>query len=94
MSYPQLEGNPLIRHAMSKITVDQTLYSKLNGLNCQLELCDNSGKTLGYFIPFEVYLKLVLEWAKLKYPPEEIERRLQEPGERTTAEVLARLNQL
>lgn len=88
---------------MSKVTVDQSLLSKLNGLNCQMQLCDASGKTLGFFIPaeefenlvrIEDYKKLVCEWAKLKYPAEELERIAREPGERTTAEVLARLNQL
>jgi hypothetical protein len=88
---------------MSKITVDQMLHSKLNGLKCQLQFCDASGKTLGFFVPIEEYNKfvraeeyekLVVEWAKLKYPPEELNRIAQEPGERTTAEVLARLNQL
>jgi hypothetical protein len=79
---------------MSKITVDQLLASKLNGLNTQLQFCDASGKTLGFFIPLEEYEKLVFEWVKIKYPPEELERIAQEPGERTTAEVLARLNQL
>ncbi len=87
---------------MSKVTVDQTLLSKLNGLNCQIQLCDASGKILGFFIPVEEFEKLVRiedyenlvrEWAKLKFPPEELERRAKEPGERTTAEVLARLSQ-
>lgn len=79
---------------MNKITVDPTLYSKLNGLNCQLQLCDASGKTLGFFVPFDEYEKLIMEWVKGKYPPEELERIAQEPEESTTAEVLARLNQL
>jgi hypothetical protein len=79
---------------MSKVIVDPILSSKLNGLNTQIQFCDASGKTLGFFIPFEEYEKLVIEWAKLRYPAEELERIAQEPGERTTAEVLARLNQL
>jgi hypothetical protein len=82
------------RFLMSKITVDQTLLSKLNGLKAQIQLCDASGKTLGFFIPFEEYEKLVYEWVKLRHPADELERIAQEPGERTTAEVLARLNQL
>ncbi len=79
---------------MSKVIVDPMLSSKLNGLNTHIQFCDASGKTLGFFIPLEEYEKLVIEWAKLRYPAAELERIAQEPGERTTAEVLARLNQL
>ena len=79
---------------MIRITVDQSLSSKLAGLNGQVELCDQAGNTLGFFLTWEEYKKFVCEWAKLKFPLEELERRAQEPEERTTAEVLARLNQL
>jgi hypothetical protein len=78
---------------MTKVTVDQTLRSKLNGFNGQIELCDEAGRTVGFFLTADEYKRLILEWAKLKYPAEELKRRYQEPGERSTAEVLARLIQ-
>ncbi len=78
---------------MTKVTVDQVLLSKLNGLNGQIELCDEAGQTVGFFLTANDYKRLILEWAKLKYPVEELNRRYQEPGERPTAEVLAHLLQ-
>ena len=38
---------------MTKVTVDQTLRSKL--LNGQVELCDEAGQTLGFFLTAEEY---------------------------------------
>src|ERR1700681_4766991 len=34
---------------MSRVVLDPQLRSKLNGLNEQLEICDEAGKTLGHF---------------------------------------------
>jgi hypothetical protein len=76
---------------MNKVIVDRTLRSKLDNLDVELELCDESGRTLGYFVPADQYDRSLYDWAKAQISDEELERRLQEPGGRTTAEVLARL---
>jgi hypothetical protein len=36
---------------MTRVTVDAATMAKLYGLNDLLEICDESGKTLGYFQP-------------------------------------------
>ena len=36
---------------MTKVTIDAETQAKLNGLNDFLEVCDESGRTLGYFFP-------------------------------------------
>ena len=36
---------------MSRITIDPQTLAKLNGLDSLLEFCDESGRTLGYFLP-------------------------------------------
>jgi hypothetical protein len=36
---------------MTKVTLDQTLRSRLNGLDSRLELCDEDGRTRAYLIP-------------------------------------------
>ena len=79
---------------MTRVTLDSTVQSKLHNLDQQLELCDENGQTLGYFLTAAQYEDLMREWAVLKFPAEELERRWNEPGERTTAEVLARLQGL
>ncbi len=79
---------------MTKVIADDALRTKLNGLNQQLEVCDESGRTLGYFLTVKDYERLMIEWAKAKYPPEELDRRSKQGGGRTTAEVLQRLRKL
>lgn len=78
---------------MTRITVDAASQSKLLNLDRQLGICNESGQTLGCFFTASQYEELMQEWAKLKFPEDELERRWNEPGERTTAEVLARLAQ-
>jgi hypothetical protein len=73
----------------SKVTGDPALRSTLKDLREPLEMCDEAGRTVGHFLPTEVYEHLSGEWAKLKYPLAELERRQQETGGRTTKEVLA-----
>ena len=77
---------------MTRVTLDSTVQSKLHNLDQQLELCNEAGQTLGYFLTVAQYEEMLHEWARLKFPEEELERRWNEPGERTTAEVLARLS--
>ena len=65
---------------MSKVILDQSLRAKLNGLNEQVELCDESGRTLGHFLPLKLYEKLVAANVKIPFSEEEIRRRRQEKG--------------
>ncbi len=56
---------------------------------------DDQGEVIGYFLTRADYERIMIEWAKLKYPLEELERRDREPGpRRTTAEILADLEKL
>ena len=55
---------------------------------------DERDKKLQGILTAEEYKHLFLELAKLKFSPEELERRFHEPNGHTTAEVLARLNRL
>ena len=77
---------------MSKVIVDETLRSRLNGLNEEIELCDESGRTLGHVLPVDAYKKLL--YASFENPPftaEEVERRRNEKGGRPLAEIWKRL---
>jgi hypothetical protein len=69
---------------MTKVTVDATLQGKLNNLTHPVELCDESGRLVGQFIPNLVEPRL---------DEEELERREREP-DFSTAEVLAHLEKL
>jgi hypothetical protein len=78
---------------MSRLTLDADLRAKLNGLNEQVELCDESGTIVGHFLPDDVYWKLVLAADRCPYTLEELERRRHETGGRTLAEIWKSLGQ-
>jgi hypothetical protein len=80
---------------MSKVVLDQTLRAKLNGLNEPLELCDETGRTVGHFLPAGAYQKLLYAAAEAAcpFPKEELERRQAESGGRSLADIWRRLGQ-
>ena len=81
---------------MGKITLDPQLKEKLNGLNEQLEVCDEMGKTVGHFLPAALYRDLVRAWARAEFSDAEIEQARQElrkEGGLTTAEAIALLQE-
>jgi hypothetical protein len=78
---------------MSRVVLDQQLRSKLRGLNDQVEICDESGKTVGRFLPESLYRELLLAWAKADLPEEALQQRRQEPRGRTLAETWTKLGQ-
>lgn len=78
---------------MSKLIIDQVLRSKLNGLNEQMELCDEAGQTVGHYLPADVYERLFYAALATECPhsAEELKRRHQETGGRPLAEIWKRL---
>ena len=75
---------------MGKVVLDSTMRSKLADLRYEIELCDESGTTVGYFVPPEWHRELYA-WANTLVSDEELERAAQEPGGRTLAEIMADL---
>jgi hypothetical protein len=78
---------------MSRIVVDSQLRRQLNGLNENVELCDESGTTIGHFVPESLYRELLLAWSKANLTEEELERRRKEPRGRTLTEIWQSLGQ-
>jgi hypothetical protein len=79
---------------MTRIIADRALKEKLGNLTEPAEICDDAGKTLGYFSPFvppghELYKKF-----KSELSDEQLDRIAQEPEEFTTDEVLKHLESL
>jgi hypothetical protein len=79
---------------MNRVLVDDAMRTTLGKLHSQAEFCDESGKVLGYFIPAEQDRQSLREWVHSRISDEELEKRDQEPGALTTAEVLKRLHEL
>jgi hypothetical protein len=72
---------------MNKIVLDDVLRSKLNGLDAQVEVCDELGKTVGRFLPEKEYMRLLYAIANEQTSDEELERISREPGGRPLAEI-------
>jgi hypothetical protein len=74
---------------MSRITVDESLHTKLKALSEPAEICDTSGRRLGWYCPSPA--------KPLPFSPrEELERIRQDPSHtegRTTEELLQWLEQ-
>jgi hypothetical protein len=83
---------------MSAITLDAELRARLSGLNEQLEVRDEAGRTVGHFVPQELYRQLLSSWGRAKFgDTADREQALQEvrtEGGLTTAEAVAHLEQL
>lgn len=76
---------------MTKLTADDQLGPSLRQLNQAVEVCDEQGTTLGHFLPKEQYFRLLYDRAKSEISDDELERRLNEPGGSTLAEIWERL---
>jgi hypothetical protein len=77
------------RTIMTKLTLDPQLRAKLNGLNEQIEVCDESGAIIGHFLPAAVYQKLLYAAAEAAcpYTKEELQKFQQQTGGRSLAEI-------
>jgi hypothetical protein len=78
---------------MERVVVEPQMRAQLQDGKRSLELCDDTGQTMGFFLPAAEFLHWQYEWARRNYSSDELDRREQESGGRTTAEVLARLKQ-
>jgi len=79
---------------MTRITVNEALLGQLGAGRREAELCDPTGRRVGYFLPDDVYRQLVCRWANAQVTDEELERCRNETDSYTTAEVLDRLRNL
>jgi hypothetical protein len=73
---------------MSKITLDKELRVRLNGLNEQVEVCDEDGKVVGRFLPEDQFRQLLYQAVEAACPhsQEERARRRAETGGKSLAD--------
>jgi hypothetical protein len=80
---------------MSRVILDADMKNKLGGLREQMELCDLDGRTMGRYLPEEIYQKFLYQLAESQCPAlsaEEIERRRSHRGPgKSLAEIVKRL---
>jgi hypothetical protein len=78
---------------MTKVYLDPETRSKLHDLVQSLELCDESGRTLGYFLPAQ-FDPAQYQSLDPNITEQELDQREKEQKRFTTAEVLAHLRAL
>jgi hypothetical protein len=78
---------------MGKVILDDALRAKLNGLNEEIELCDELGRTVGHFLPADVYNHILYSSDGCPYSEEELQKSLQEPGGQPLTEIWKTLGQ-
>lgn len=78
---------------MRKITLDAETRSKLSPGAEEIEICDERGTTLGYFVPPDEYRERFYAWAISLFDDDEIDRTPPGPGDMTTQEAIEYLAQ-
>ena len=71
---------------MVRVTIDETVCTRLGDLNSFLELCDVSGRVVGYFTPVDDPSQY--EGVDSPEDDDELDRRSREESERPLDEIL------
>ena len=77
---------------MTKVTLDDSIVSKIADLTEYTEFCDRSGKTVGYFLPAGGQTTDPYKGISSPFSDEELERRKREETWSTLAEIWQRLD--
>lgn len=77
---------------MTKVMIEDALVAKLITATEGVAVCNTSGRVLGYFIPAAEYDESQYAGITSPYSDEELERRENEPGGSTLAEIWQRLD--
>jgi hypothetical protein len=78
---------------MTRVVVEEATRAQLDGAKEPVELCDKTGKSIGLFLSEEQYWKLQLAADGCPFSYEEMQRRRQQKGGRTLAEIWRSLGQ-
>jgi hypothetical protein len=78
---------------MLKITVDDSLRSLLANFTTRIELCDESGRTVGFFVPAAEEQQRQYAWARHQFTDAEIDAARRESGGFTIEQILADLHE-
>ena len=83
---------------MSKLILDPALRAELSQMPGEVELCDEAGEAVGYFVPPGLFRTLLSAWVHAEFADEGDRAaaldEFRREGGASTAEVLAHLQQL
>jgi hypothetical protein len=76
---------------MKRLIVNPQWFGSFPDWENELEICDEAGRTLGYFLPPELHRRLRYAWAKQQFSNEEgaeARRELEQAGGLRTADAI------
>jgi hypothetical protein len=77
---------------MTKIVLDDArMVEKLDAIRDRSEICDSSGRVLGFYVPQSVGKGVYYKGLKSPVPKEELERRYREEQGRPLSELWSKL---
>jgi len=79
---------------MTRVFVDSEFWGRLNNPQGPVELCDPTGRTVGYLYPAPAPLDVGSSKVVSPFSEEELLRREQEPGGRPLEEILRDFSKL
>lgn len=76
---------------MTRITIDAETRSRLVSSGGQVELCDEQGATVGYFMSTGEYRNFIYSWARREFDQEELDRSPSGPDDFSTQDAITHL---
>lgn len=77
---------------MTKMLLDSSLRDKLNSFHEEVELCDETGKTVGHFLPAATYRDLLMGLSESVFDPQDVALGRTQKGGKTLLEIWQQLN--
>lgn len=82
---------------MTRAILPNSILAQLPDLNGQLELCNEEGQTIGFFVPPDMHHAYMYAWAKAQFTDDEARQAredIRRNGGMMTAEAIAHLESL
>lgn len=79
---------------MTRLTIDAETRTRLVSSGKQVELCDEQGGRVGYFMSEDEYHRLMYAWARAAFAAEEIDRSPPTEHDFSTPDAIAHLERI
>lgn len=78
---------------MTQLILDPVMRSRLGTSDAEVELRDERGQLVGYFVPPPLHRELILAWSRNQVSDAELEAARGQPGGRSLNDILVELSQ-
>ncbi len=78
---------------MAQMILEPTLRSRFGQSESEVELRDEQGELVGYFVPPPLHRELILAWSRSHVSEDDLEVARREPAGRPLADILKDLDQ-